>query len=157
MAVILTIMVVLCVPSQSAHAAVQSSSVPTVMWDLYVTNQMSSQGILTDWANRRGHYPYTAYINGYKLYSNYYFKPQNPYRFVLRADEMYQVNQSYTVGMQSISNVNSYHIWPIGPYTHQFTVDCFAAGIQISGNAYFYIDGTATGASVSIQGEMTTY
>ncbi len=91
-----------------ASAATNSLSIPTVSWDLTVTNAMAAAGITTDAANRQGHYIYSAYVNGYKLYSNYHFHPQHPYRFVFEGTEMYSVNQEYRAGMASMDTGISY-------------------------------------------------
>ena len=54
----------------STNFAFAGTSVPTQEWDLSI---LGGYGVSTDWENHWGNYPFSAYVNCNKIYSNYYF------------------------------------------------------------------------------------
>ncbi len=153
---VVTIMSAVLLICSTPFFAYASSSIPTVEWNLYISDEMASNDIFCDPINHRGNYEYQAYINNYKLYSNYYFKPQSIHRYVLYGYEMYSVNQSYYFGMRKyVYGVQYPHFVPAS--THSFQWDFSANGEYLGNQAYFFIDGSVTGAEVSIQGSLETY
>ena len=116
----------------------RNASVPTVPWNLIVTNDMASQGILTDWANRMGHYPYSAYVTGNMVYSNYYFIPQTEHKFVLHGRTMYPVSLAYVVRMEKRGSTY-FCTHGISPQTSEWEFDYFTRGYTFGYAAYFGI------------------
>jgi len=135
----------------------RDTSVPTVPWNLTVTNSMAAQGIDTDWANRMGNYPYSAYVTGNMVYSNYYFIPQNPHKFVLYGRTMFPVTLAYAVRMVSYSNSSYFCVHGISPQTSNWSMDYYTRGYTFGQSAYFGINGAGSGVTVSVEGTMTTY
>ena len=124
--------------------------------DLYISEEMVMAGVFCDPVNHRGNYEYQAYINQNKLYSNYYFKPQAPNRFFLYGYEMYPVNQSYSYGLRRYV-VGAYTSYTVSASATQFDHNFAGDGVYFGYKAYFFIDGTSPGATVSIYGTMETY
>ena len=90
------------------------------------------------------------------MYSNYYFKPQAPNRFFLYGYEMYPVNQSYSYGLRRYV-VGAYTSYTVSASATQFDHNFAGDGVYFGYKAYFFIDGTSPGATVSIYGTMETY
>lgn len=118
----------------------RSSSIPTAMWELYNNN-----------------YHFSAYINGYKLYSNYYFHAQTAGRYHFFGSEYDGYSSSgYSVGVINKSNGKT-----IRKYVPLSETGFSMYHIDYSENMgnyfYFFIDGSVTGAEVSLDGYMNTY
>ncbi len=153
---VVTIMSAVLLICSTPFFAYASSSIPTVEWNLYISDEMASNNIFCDPINHRGNYEYQAYINYYKLYSNYYFKPQSLNRYVLYGYEMYSVNQSYSYGLRRYP-VGAQVSYPVNAYATQFYHNFAGDGVYFGYQAYFFIDGSSPGAEVSIYGTMETY
>lgn len=136
--------------------SVASTSIPTELWDLTLTAYMEQIGIFSDPVNHRGYYSYSAYVNNNKRYSDYYFKGESDNSFDLYGYEVYSVNQQYTVGMKGMYTgcIKEYDVDPGDTYFSHGYTNC---GCDLGQYAYFYIDGTYYGVSVSINGTLETY
>lgn len=130
-------------------------NVPTAEWGLYQPDGITHEQAL---AMHLGHYSFSAYINHYKLYSNYYFHVETSGRFVINCSEMYSVSDSYRINMYNKNNPILYVYNTIGSNTHSFHKDYSYYATTLGYDAYFCIDGTyGSGAHVSITGYMDTY
>ena len=89
--VLITVLSVLFGFMRPAAAAVKSGSIPTAFWYLVGSPNGTYE---QDQANHVGNYSYSAYINGYKLYSNYYFGVQNANRYRFYGVEIYPMSCS---------------------------------------------------------------
>lgn len=129
-----------------------SSSIPTAQWDLYLPDGVS---IDEGQAMHMGQYFFSAYINNYRLYSNYYFHVLTSGRYVMNCHEMFNVSDSYVIRM--VNKNTGYMTYNfIGSSTHSFYHD-YSNSTQLGKDAYFFIDGEAYNAQVSIVGYMDTY
>ena len=141
--------------ASSRYVSHASTSVPTALWNLVPTAYMEQIGIFTDPVNHRGYYPYQAYVNNNRMYSSYYFKAQSNSHFYFYGHEMYSVNEMYYVEMIEYGNPNNKKRDPVHSsdtyFSHYYTNE------GLGQYAYFCIDGTNYGVSVSISGEVETY
>ena len=104
-----------------------------------------------------GPYSWSAYINGYKLYSNYNFGVYDG-NFGIIGDVLYPTNKTVDFTVYNTSNgdcetlsINTSNDFRISDQTEPFNQTVFESTI------YFSIDGTASGAEVSINGTIETY
>ena len=70
--------------------------------------------------------------------------------------EMYSVNQSYSYGLRRYV-VGAYTSYTVSASATQFDHNFAGDGVYFGYKAYFFIDGTSPGATVSIYGTMETY
>ncbi len=143
--------------ASSRYDSHASTSVPTVLWNLVPTAYMEQIGIFTDPVNHRGYYPYQAYVNNNRMYSNYYFKAQANNHFDLYGYEMYSVNETYHVDMIKHGNSSIHTHDAVPPSATYFSIDYLNCGQHLGQYAYFCIDGTTYSVSVSITGTIDTY
>lgn len=129
-------------------------NVPTAVWNLFHPDGVSAAEAA---AMHVGHYSFSAYINHYKLYSNYYFHVLTDGRYVINCNEMYNVNDAYKIGM--INKYSGYgHYEIVGANQHGLYFDFSGYAGTLLQDAYFCIDGTyGSGAHVSIVGYVDTY
>ncbi len=145
--------------ANSRYVSRASTSVPTALWNLVPTAYMEQIGIFTDPVNHRGYYPYQAYVNSNRMYSNYYFKAQADNHFDLYGHEMYSVNELYYVEIIKYGAPSTNKRIPIYSNDTYFSIDYsnYSYLLSFGEYAYFCIDGTNYGVSVSITGTMDTY
>ena len=143
--------------ASSRYVSHASTSVPTALWNLVPTAYMEQVGIFTDPVNHRGYYPYQALVQNNRMYSNYYFKAQEENHFDLYGYEMYSVNEMYYVDMIKYGYPNIYVRHVIISNATYFSLDYLYCGKSLGKYAYFCIDGTTYGVSVSITGTIDTY
>ena len=147
------VLVLLVGASDNALAAVRSTSWPTAGWNL---NAGYNQTEPTDWVNHCGQYPYSAYLNGYVLYSNYYFNVETSNRFRFYGTEIYSVSDDYCCGLINYYNTTIRSYKYIGPTAHSFDIWAGSTGKNFGYRAFFYID-CSLGAEVSINGFVDTW
>ncbi len=133
-----------------------STSVPTALWNLVPTAYMEQVGIFTDPVNHRGYYPYQAYVNNNRIYSDYYFKAQSAGSYYLHGSEMYSVNQHYSVAMKRKFGTGVAIMFDVPAQSTYFYYDFSTFGSILTDQAYFFIEAT-NGVSVSITGSIETY
>ncbi len=143
--------------ASSRYVSRASTSVPTALWNLVPTAYMEQIGIFTDPVNHRGYYPYQAYVNNNRMYSNYYFKANADNHFDLYGYEMYSVNEKYHVEMIKYGDPSVFMRTPVYANNTYFSIDYLNCGEDLEQYAYFCIDGTTYGVSVSITGTLDTY
>ena len=142
--------------ASSRYVTHASTSVPTALWNLVPTDYMEQIGIFTDPVNHRGYYPYQAYVNNNRIYSDYYFKARFEGSYYLHGSEMYSVNQQYSVAMKRKFGSDPAVSWDIPATDTYFYLDFSNYGSTLTDQAYFYIEAT-NGVSVSITGSIETY
>lgn len=143
--------------ASSRYVSHAGTSVPTALWNLVPTAYMEQIGIFTDPVNHRGYYPYQAYVNNNRMYSNYYFKANADNHFDLYGYEMYSVNKTYHVEMIKYGDPSVVKRTPVYANDTYFSIDYLNCGEDLEQYAYFCIDGTIYGVSVSITGTLDTY
>ena len=147
------VFVLLTAPSNTAFAGIRSTTIPTACWTLNAAYNQTEQ---TDWVNHRGQYPYSAYLNGYVLYSNYYFEVETANRFRFYGAEIYPVSDVYNVGLVNYNNIAIRSYTPINASTHSFDIWAPSTGVYFGYEAFFYIN-CSGGAEVSLNGFVDTW
>lgn len=139
------VMIVMCCLSPSVVLASSSEIVPygltlpTQAWYLYNNN-----------------YNYEAYVNRYCLYSNYYFVPETPGRFHFFGNEMFNVAAAYYACVHNRSTGAVYRRY-VSANEHGFNYASYNVSFDAGSQFYFSIDGSGTGAEISLSGQMNTY
>lgn len=143
--------------ASSRYVSRASTSVPDALWNLVPTAYMEQIGIFTDPVNHRGYYPYQAYVDNNRMYSQYYFKAQADNHFYLYGHEMYSVNEMYYVEMIKYGDPSKKKRDVVLSNATYFSHYYTNVSPSLGQYAYFCIDGTNYGANVSISGEVETY
>lgn len=124
---------------------------------IYAAEPISSAIPTSQWTLDNNNYHFSAYINGYKLYSNYYFYTKTAGRFHFFANEYdgYSSN-GYSVGVVNRSNGATIRKYVAKSETG-FSMYHTDYSTNMGNYFYFFIDGSGTGAEVSLDGYMNTY
>lgn len=121
-------------------SAFASSSVPTAHWYL------GTEG-----------YSWSAYVNGYNLYSNYYFTTYDGC-FAITGEKLYPCSKIVDITVYNYYNpaMNDFESISQSMNTFAFNEDYFTK-LNNSETIYFSVDGATYGAEASLEGLIYTY
>lgn len=122
------------------------------------------------WVLSSNNYRWSAYINGYRLYSAYYFQTNSPHRFRIFGTKRYAISTGYYVEIYNWLSGGRARTYvskdasglPDFSFYDTDVVGFFEYGNTVVNNAsgdyyYFGIDGSSTGCAASLDGEFDTW